>query len=68
MEILNQLSSRTGDKTEDSNKIVAEKCIANPRLLAEIAESILFFLLCSVFFEQFGLYVSRHLRVLCKFQ
>ena len=37
MEILNQLSSSKGDKTEDSNKIVAEKCIANPRLLAEIA-------------------------------
>jgi len=37
MEILNQLSSQKGDKTEDSNKIVADKCIANPRLLAEIA-------------------------------
>ena len=37
MEILNQLSSQKGDKTEDSNKIVAEKCIAGPRLLAEIA-------------------------------
>ena len=37
MEILNQLSSRQGDKTENSNKIVAEKCLANPRLLAEIA-------------------------------
>ena len=37
MEILNQLSSQKGDKTEDSNKMVADKCIANPRLLAEIA-------------------------------
>ena len=37
MEILTQLSSQKGDKTEDSNKIVAEKCIANPRILAEIA-------------------------------
>jgi len=37
MEILNQLSSQKGDKTEDSNKIVAEKCVANPQLLAEIA-------------------------------
>ena len=37
MEILNQLSSQKGDKTEDCNKIAAEKCIANPRLLAEIA-------------------------------
>ena len=36
MEILNQLSSRQGDKTEASNKIVAEKCIANPQILAEI--------------------------------
>jgi len=37
MEIINQLSSQKGDKTEDSNKIVAEKCIANLQLLAEIA-------------------------------
>ena len=37
MEILNQLSSQKGDKTEDSNRIVAEKCTAAPRLLAEIA-------------------------------
>ena len=37
MEILNQLSSRKGDKTENSNKIVAEQCISNPRLLADIA-------------------------------
>jgi hypothetical protein len=37
MEILSQLSSRKGDKTEISNRLVAEKCIANSRLLAEIA-------------------------------
>jgi hypothetical protein len=37
MEILNQLSSQKGDKTEDCNRIVAEKCIVNPRILAEIA-------------------------------
>ncbi len=37
MEILNQLSSQKGDKTETSNKLVAEKCIANPKILAEIA-------------------------------
>jgi len=37
MQILNQLSSQKGDKTEGSNKMVAEKCIKNPRLLAEIA-------------------------------
>ena len=37
MEILKQLSSQKGDKTEASNIIVAEKCVANPRILAEIA-------------------------------
>ena len=37
MEILNQLSSRKGDRTEDSNKIVAEQCMADPRLLADIS-------------------------------
>jgi hypothetical protein len=36
MEILSQLSSQKGDKTEISNKLVAEKCIANPKTLAEI--------------------------------
>ena len=37
MEILKQLSSQKGDKTEGSNQIVAEKCIANRRVLADIA-------------------------------
>jgi len=37
MEILNQLSSQKGDKTETANRLVAEKCIANPQILAEIA-------------------------------
>jgi len=37
MEILNQLSSQRGDKTEIANRLVAEKCITKPRLLAEIA-------------------------------
>jgi len=37
MEILNQLSSRKGDKSEIANRIVAEKCIANPKTLAEIS-------------------------------
>jgi hypothetical protein len=37
MEILNQLSSRKGDKTEIANKLVAEKCIADPKILTEIA-------------------------------
>jgi len=37
MEILTQLSSQRGAKTEDCNRIVAEKCIANQRVLADIA-------------------------------
>jgi len=37
MEILNQLSSQKGDKTEIANRLVAEQCIANPKLLTEIA-------------------------------
>ncbi len=37
MEILNSLSSRKGNRTEDSNKIVAEQCAADPRLLADIS-------------------------------
>jgi hypothetical protein len=37
MEILNQLSSQKGDKTEIANRLVAEQCIANPKILAEIA-------------------------------
>lgn len=37
MEILSQLSSKQGDKTEKSNRIVAEKCIKNPDLLKDIA-------------------------------
>jgi hypothetical protein len=37
METLNQLSSQQDDKTEISNKLVAEKCIANPQILAGIA-------------------------------
>jgi len=37
MEILSQLSSQKGDKTEIANKLVAEKCIASPKTLAEIA-------------------------------
>jgi hypothetical protein len=41
MEILNQLSSKQGDKTEKSNRIVAEKCIENPDLLKDIATGFL---------------------------
>ena len=41
MEILNQLSSKQGDKTEKSNRIVAEKCIENTDLLKDIATGFL---------------------------
>lgn len=37
MTILDQLSSRTGDRTEASNKAVASQCLAEPDLLAEVA-------------------------------
>ena len=37
MDILNQLSSQKKDKTEISNRLVAEKSIANKKILAEIA-------------------------------
>jgi hypothetical protein len=40
MEILNQLSSQKGDKTEIANKLVAEKCITNPKILAESASGL----------------------------
>jgi hypothetical protein len=41
MEILNQLSSKQGDRTEKSNRIVAIKCIENPNLLEDIATGLL---------------------------
>jgi hypothetical protein len=37
MEILSRLSSRKEDRTEGSNRIVAEKCISNPLLINDIA-------------------------------
>jgi hypothetical protein len=37
MNILNQLSSQKSEKTETATRLVAEKCIANPKILAEIA-------------------------------
>ena len=40
MEILKQLSSQQGEKTEASNKNVAEKCVSNPQLLDEIASGL----------------------------
>lgn len=41
MEILNLLSSKQGDKTEKSNRIVSEKCIEKPDLLNDIASGFL---------------------------
>ena len=38
MEILNQLSTRQNDKTELSNRNVAEQCISNPDNLEEIVK------------------------------
>lgn len=38
MEILGQLSSRQGDKTEKSNRTVAEQCISDPGLIREIVK------------------------------
>lgn len=40
MNIIELLSSRTGDKTSTSNKAAAAKCLANPILLNEIAVSL----------------------------
>ncbi len=37
MKILDRLSSRKGDRTEDSNRIVAQECIDGPGLLGDIA-------------------------------
>lgn len=37
MEIKNQLSSKQGDKTGNSNRLVAEQCIKNPELIVDIA-------------------------------
>lgn len=41
MEILNQLSSKQGDKTEKSNRLVAEQCIKNPQLIREICSGLI---------------------------
>jgi hypothetical protein len=41
MEILNLLSSRQGDKTEKSNRLVAEQCIKYPQLLKDIVNGFL---------------------------
>jgi hypothetical protein len=38
--ILSQLSSQSGDKTEQSNIEVAQMCLANPELLDHIAEGL----------------------------
>lgn len=41
MNILSHLSSQSGDKTENSNKDIAAKCLKNPALLKEIAAGLL---------------------------
>ena len=41
MEILNQLSSRQGDRSERSNRLVAEQGLKNPKLLEDVAEGFL---------------------------
>ncbi len=40
MSIVNQLSSQVGDRTETSNRQVVTQCLANPALLAEIAQGV----------------------------
>ncbi len=40
MSILDQLSSQVGDRTEKANRKVAAECLAEPELLAEIAEGL----------------------------
>ncbi|MBI5958164.1 MAG: hypothetical protein HY866_05495, partial [Chloroflexi bacterium] len=40
MSILDELSSRAGDRTEASNRDVAALCVENPVLLAEIARGL----------------------------
>ncbi|WP_127584454.1 hypothetical protein [Paenibacillus koleovorans] len=40
MSLVSQLSSRTGDRTEESNRLVAQACLAEPALLEELAEAL----------------------------
>lgn len=40
MSIISQLSSKVGDRSENSNRLVVIQCIENPDLLAEIAEGL----------------------------
>lgn len=40
MPIYDHLSSRTGDRTEASNRAVAAQCLAEPALLADVAEGL----------------------------
>ncbi len=41
MNIVTQLSSQIGDRTEAANRRVAEQCLADPTLLADIADGLL---------------------------
>ncbi len=40
MGLLDQLSSLTGDKTQQSNRSVAEQCLADPSLLSEVEKGL----------------------------
>jgi hypothetical protein len=40
MSIINQLSSQVGDRTEESNRRTAARCLAEPALIAEVAEGL----------------------------
>ena len=40
MKRLAQLSTQVGDRTEQSNRRIAALCLANPALLADIAEGL----------------------------
>ena len=40
MNIIDQLSSQKGDRTQESNQLAAEKCLANPGLLSDIAQGL----------------------------
>jgi hypothetical protein len=40
MSIIAQLSSRVGDRTEEANRVAAERCLDRPELLADVADTL----------------------------
>jgi hypothetical protein len=40
MSIVAQLSSQVGDRTEEANRVAAERCLDHPELLADVAEAL----------------------------